>query len=82
MEPFRCIGLCSALSFCQCTLVTDKLLSVERTCTQTNLTSAASPTIGIPLGLYNSFNFVVYPVAISPYTSFSFHLTRASAESV
>ena len=62
--------------------VTDKLPSAERTCTQADLSSAASPTTGIPLGLYNSFNFVVYPIVISPYPPFTFLLTRASAESV
>ena len=62
--------------------VTDKLSSAERTCAQADVSSAASPTTGIPLGLYNSFNFVVYPVVISPYTPFSFLLTSASAKSV
>ena len=62
-------------------LVTDRFPSAERTCAQADLSSVTSPPAGISPGFYDSFNVVVYPVIISPYTPFSFLFTRASAES-
>jgi hypothetical protein len=51
----------------------------ERTSAQADLSSITSPPSVIPLNFYNPFNFVVYPIDISPHTPFSFLFTRADA---
>ena len=69
-----------SLSFCR-TLVTDNFPSAERTCAQVDLSSVTSPPTGIPFGFYDSFNVVVYPIVISPYTPFSFLFACTPPES-